>query len=587
MRRITIVSLLMAALLMLVWSVADAAPKKTSRSHAQTFADLSDEILKGLQTFYPVTATEMGVHTFDHRLTDYSAKSVKEMINRLKQYESRLGKLRNNAFEPADLLNYKLIKSNVDVALLNLDKIAWYRRSPQLYVDEAINGIYFLLLSNHDTPAGKLPALLDRMRQVPSLFATAKAQIHTPPKVYVQTAKASLETGLEFYRQVASDLMQQFPSRADSILDISTTAREAMNEFLEYLDAVEVGGEKSFAIGEANFNYLLQYEHFLPFTADSLLRLGEALLAEADKAYTAYESTVEKNHQTGQDSVFIPATFTRHDILDYYQWEVDQVRKFLSMNHVLSIPDDIAPVKVVETPPMLRTMVSGIAYQPAGPFDSQQVGYFYVRPLPDSMDQAQLDARYRFVYRRGFRGSVVHEAYPGHHLQMQLAGRNTSPVRKWQRNLLMIEGWALYSEEMMYKTGLFGLENPPQWLAILGGIRFRAARIVADVKLHTGQWSYDECVDWMIRTLNINTESQEEYIRKEVLRYTHAPTVQMSYLIGKREIERLRDAVQARDGANFSEQAFYDKMLAEGSIPPALLWDLWRLTPSVRQTSMR
>lgn len=587
MRRITIVSLLMAVLLMLVWSVAEAAPKKKSRNQAQTFADLSDEILKGLQTFYPVTATEMGIHTFDHRLADYSAKSVKEMINRLKQHENRLEKLRNNSLEPADQLNYKLIKSNVDVALLNLDKIAWYRKSPQLYVDEAINGIYFLLLSKHDTPAGKLPAILGRMRQVPGLFATAKTQIHTPPKVYVQAAKLSLETGLEFYRQVASDLMQQFPSRADSILDISTTAREALNEFLDYLETVETGDEKSFAIGEANFNYLLQYEHFLPFTADSLLRLGEALLAEADKAYTAYESTVEKNHQSGQDSVFVPATFSRQDILDYYQWEVDQVKKFLAINHIISIPEDIAPVKVVETPPMLRTMVSGIAYQPAGPFDSQQVGYFYVRPLPDSMDQAQLDARYRFVHRRGFRGSVVHEAYPGHHLQMQLAGRSTSPVRKWQRNLLMIEGWALYSEEMMYKTGLFGLENPPQWLAILGGIRFRAARIVADVKLHTGQWSYDECVDWMIQTLNINTESQEEYIRKEVLRYTHAPTVQMSYLIGKREIERLRDAVQMREGSNFSEQAFFDKLLAEGSIPPPLLWDLWQLSPSVSQTSKR
>jgi uncharacterized protein (DUF885 family) len=61
----------------------------------------------------------------------------------------------------------------------------------------------------------------------------------------------------------------------------------------------------------------------------------------------------------------------------------------------------------------------------------------------------------------------------------------------------------------------------------------------------------------------------------------------MSYLIGKREIERLRDAVQMREGSNFSEQAFFDKLLAEGSIPPPLLWDLWQLAPSVSQTSTR
>ncbi len=585
MRRVILFIFISVAALSFVTRDTVAAPKKPTRSQSQTFATLADEILKALQSFYPVKATEMGIHTYDHRFADYSTRSVKGMISRLKQFESRLGKLKNIGFEPEDMVNYKLIKSNVDVALLELEKIAWYKKSPLLYAEETVNGLYYLALSSHDSPAGKLPAILGRMRQVEPLLATARAEIQTPPKVFVDAAKTTLETGAEFYRSVASDLMQLFPARADSILSIATAAREAMHSFIEYLDSIPVGDEKSFAIGKENFNYLLANEHFFAFSADSLEKLGESLLEEASKAYGSFEATVEKNHQPGQDSVFVPSTFTRSDILDYYQWEVDQVRKYLEMNHVLTVPDDIGPVRVVETPPMLRTLISSIAYQPAGPFDQQQVGYFYVRPLPDSMDQAQLDARYRFVHRRGFKGSVVHEAFPGHHLQMQLAGRNSNPIRKWQRNNLMIEGWALYSEEMMYKFGLFGTENPAQWLAILGGIRFRAARIVADVKLHTGQWSFDECVDWMIRTLNLNTESEEEFVRKEVLRYTSTPTVQMSYLMGKREIERLRDLMQFREGYNFSEQVFYDKLLSAGSIPPSLVWELWQLNTAEQQTS--
>jgi uncharacterized protein (DUF885 family) len=579
MRRFTILTLALAAI-MLAGSVT-SAPKQKARSQSQIFADLAADILTGLQSFYPVTATEMGIHTYDHKLADYSAKSVKEMISRLKQYESRLGKLRNNSFDAETRADYLLIKSNVDVALLNLDKIAWHRKSPVLYVDEAINGLYYLMISADSITPPRLRSILGRMRQVPSLFATARATLNHPPKVYVQAARESLAAGIEFYRQVGGDLMTQYPDQADSILALSTAAREAMNSFLGFLESIEVGDEKSFAIGEANFNYLLEHEQFLNFGADSLRKLGENLLADADSTYKAYEGTVERNHQTGQDSVFIPSTFTRDDILDYYQWEVEQVRVFLEMNEIISVPDDIAPVRVVETPSMLRTMISGIAYQPAGPFDSNQIGYFYVRPLPDSMDQVQLDARYRYVHRRGFKGSVVHEAYPGHHLQMQIAARAEGPIRKWQRNNMMIEGWALYSEEMMYRSGLFGAEDPAQWLGVLGGIRYRAARIVADVNLHTGKWTYDECVDWMIRTLDINTESQEEYIRREVLRYTHTPTVQMSYLMGKREIVRLRQAAQARDGSNFTERDFYNKMLVEGSVPPALLWDLLGLTPQV------
>ncbi len=575
MRKISLFIIALSAVAIL----AQAAPKQKSRSQTQVFAELSAEILTSLQSFYPVTATEMGIHAYDQKLADYSAKSVKAMVSRLKQFESRLGKLKNNTFDADTRVDYQLIKSNVDVALLNLDKIAWHKKSPVVYTDEAINGIYYLTLSDEAISPARLKAILGRMQQVPALFDVARANISHPPKVYVQAAKESLQAGIEFYREVVNDLVVQFPDRSDSMLAVANKALISMNNFLGFLESVPLGDDKSFAIGESNFNYLLQHEQFLNFGADSLLRIGENLLAAADSTYKEYESTVEKVHQTGQDSVFIPSTFTRDDILDYYQWEVEQVRVFLEMNDIIGIPEDIAPCKVVETPPMLRTMISGIAYQPAGPFDNNQVGYFYVRPLPDSMDQVQLDARYRFVHRRGFKGSVVHEAFPGHHLQMQIAARSESPIRRWQRNNMMVEGWALFSEELMYKSGLFGAENPPQWLGVLGGIRYRAARIVADVNLHTGKWSYDDCVDWMIRTLDINTESQEEYIRREVLRYTHTPTVQMSYLMGKREIQRLMEAAQARDGSNFTERTFFDTMLAEGSIPPALIWGLMNLTP--------
>jgi uncharacterized protein (DUF885 family) len=139
---------------------------------------------------------------------------------------------------------------------------------------------------------------------------------------------------------------------------------------------------------------------------------------------------------------------------------------------------------------------------------------------------------------------------------------------------MLMEGWALYCEEMMYHAGLFGKEDPAQWLGILGGIRFRAARIVADVKLHTGQFTYDQCVDWLIDVLEAKSESDQEYFRKEVRRYSLNPTIQMSYLIGKRELMALREAMQKRDGNSFTLKKFHDAVLAQGSVPPALLWEI-------------
>jgi uncharacterized protein (DUF885 family) len=538
---------------------------------------LSLEILETLQSFYPVDATEMGIHSYDHRLADYSSRSVKSMIQKLKDHEVQLHK-----FKSADLpldarIDYVLLKSNIDMALLHLDKIAWHEKSPKVYVDEAINGIYFLMLSQHAPLSERLHSILARMRAVPDLFETARKNVSKPPPIYIELATSALEAGIDFYRQVASELMSAFPDRADEILEVSTKAREAMNEFIEYLSAATPGEDNRFAIGKKNFDYMLSHEYFLDYDSDSLLKIGEQLLDQAQRTYFEFEAHVEENHQNGQDSVFVPKSFTREDVLDYYNWEIRQTRLFLTENDILTIPENVAPLEVVETPAFLRTMITSIAYQPAGPFDDVQRAYFYVRPIPHDLDRGQLEARYRYVHRRGFRSSIVHEGYPGHHLQFQIAAQQDNPVRKWQTNIMLIEGWALYCEEMMYHSGLYGEEDPAQWLQVLDGIRFRAARIVADVKLHTGRFGFDECVNWMTETLGVETESGRQFIRGEVRRYTHAPAYQMSYLIGKQEILRLREAVEARDGDNFSEKAFHDALLAQGSIPLTLMWEIMDL----------
>jgi len=549
-------------------TISDAAAKK------QTFQQLSDEILEAIQTFYPVHATQMGVHAYDHRFADYSSKSVKQMVNRLNDFEKKLYKYRGASLNDHDRLNYKLLKSNVDIALLDLKRIKWHQKSPQLYVDEAVNGVYSLLLSNHAPLSERVVSIINRMKGVPALFATARKNLRNPPPIYIESAAMSLESGITFYKEVAAELMKNFPERADNISKVSTAAREAMNDFLVHLSEITPGKETSFAIGKNNFDYLLSNQYFLDCDSDSMLVIGEALLDEVSRAYREYETYVEDHHQNGNDSVYVPAQFSRQDILDYYNWETNQVKFFLENHDLITIPEDITPVTVIETPSFLRSLHSGIAYQPAGPFDSVQQALFYVRPIPENLDRVQLEMRYRYVHRRGFKGSVVHEAYPGHHLQFQIAGRNPDPVRKWQSNPMMYEGWALYCEEMIYDAGLYGQENPSRWLRIIKGIRFRAARIVADIKLHTGQFTYNECVRWMIDVLGIDTDSDRKFVETEVRRYTLEPTVQMSYLMGKRELMNLRQAAMDKQGDAFSLKDFHDALLAEGSVPPTLMWDV-------------
>lgn len=538
---------------------------------------LGQDMLENLQKFYPVRSTEMGVHAYDHRFTDYSSSSVRDMIKLLTDYEQKLYKYRNADLPVDQRVKYHLLKANADIALHDLKRLEWHERSPLIYVNEIVDGIYLLLISRHAPMEERLVTIMERMRAVPSFLETARKNLRKPPPIWVEAAREALGTALDFYQSVTGELMARFPDRADQILKVSTRAREAMTSFDAHLADIPTGGATDFAIGKDAFDYKLRHEYLLDFDSDSLLRLGESLLVRAQRDYAEYEEFMALDRQNGREDVFMPACFSRQDVLDYYSWEIERVREYLEENDIVTVPEEVASIQVVETPTFLRTMITAIAYQPAGPFNTAQEGRFYVRPIPEDLDSARLAALYRYVHRRGFKGSVVHEAYPGHHLQTQVAGMHPDPVRKWQMNNMAVEGWALYCEEMMYEAGLYGEEDSGQWLAILGGIRFRAARIVADVKLHTGQFTYQQCVDWMIEALEIDTESGRDYIRNQVRLYTHRPTYQMSYLMGKLEILALRDAMAERDGEEFSLSAFHDAVLDEGAIPPALLWKILEL----------
>jgi uncharacterized protein (DUF885 family) len=556
----------------LACSVAWAKPK------AVTFDDVCGLALDEIEQFYPVASSGMGLRLHDRRFADYSSSTVATAVKRMTNLRAQLNAIPESGMTAFQKLNRKLVVSNLEVALVDLRDIQWHKRSPQLYVDEAVNGIYYLLLNSRIPPIERLVSVLSRFRAVPGLFSTAKKNLRSAPKLLTDLAIENLESGSSFFQDASVDLIRQFPDRSNEISRVSMNARDAMTDFVAFLRKLPAAPDSSLGIGKTLYDYKLRHEYFLPYGSDSLLKLGEAALAEADITYREYREHMDTRYQRGLDSVYIPEKFSRQDVLNYYDWEVSQVRTYLELNDIVTVPDDIADVACVQTPVFLRGMVAGIAYQSPGAFDTLGTGLFYVRPIPDSLDRIQLDARYRYVHRRGFRGSVVHEAYPGHHLQMEIAKRASDRVRQWQTNTLMIEGWALYCEQMMYEEGLFGDEDPAQWLAILGGIRFRAARIIADVKLHTGQFTYDSAVAWMISSLEAQTDLEKDYLRKEVRNIAVYPTIRMCYLTGKEEIMALREAMETRDGENFSLRTFHDNLLANGSIPPTLLWDVLGLS---------
>lgn len=540
---------------------------KPSLSAEDLLQKTAEEYLALEFEFDPVYATEMGEHRLDNRYPDFSASAVNRMVNKLRQMKANLKKIKTTELSTDAKIDYMLLESNIDTQIIYLTSTNLYRDNPKLISSKAVEGIYFIMLSQSMPVAEQLKLILERLSKLPDFLSASEKQLKNPPQIWTLLAKEEADNATTFLNDVSSFYSAQLPEQQKEIDVKFAAAAAAFQDFSDFLTDFTDREGQSFAIGREVYNRLLTTQYFLDFNVDSLTRLGESLLEQYQKSYDSLSAIVDSLPPIEEMNTFIPSTFARGDVIDYFQWEINQTRDWVSANGFATVPADIGNCEPVETPQFLDNIIGGIAYQAPGAFETVQTGRFYVRPLPDSLDDANRSAFFRYCYRRGFRSSVVHEAYPGHHMQLQLSNRNTSLIRRIQRNDLMVEGWALYCEEAMYDRGFYG-KDQRQLLAILGGIRFRAARIIVDTKLQTGQMTYQQAIDWMVEKLGASIE----YIEKEVNRYTLTPTQPMSYLLGKEQIKQVRESMKLHMGESYSPKRFHDLLLNEGAVPPILIY---------------
>ena len=238
----------------------------------------------------------------------------------------------------------------------------------------------------------------------------------------------------------------------------------------------------------------------------------------------------------------------------YEQW-TERARQFVADRELVTLPDG-EECRVVPSPTFQRPMLAVASYFPPPPFGTSRTGHFFVPYPPDGTGPDEIAQRLANNSFPAMPTISVHEAYPGHHWHFTtLTGGR--PLRQVHRSTYFVEGWGLYVEKMMREQGFFA--DPGQELAHLDFRIFRAARIVVDVGLHTGELGVEEAVAWMLE----HTSLSEPNARAEVARYCAWPTQASSYLTGSLEIERL--AAAATD-----LRSFHDTIASSGGLPIAL-----------------
>jgi uncharacterized protein (DUF885 family) len=249
----------------------------------------------------------------------------------------------------------------------------------------------------------------------------------------------------------------------------------------------------------------------------------------------------------------------RDELLESYRMSTAAAREATSARDLVTFPE-AEELEVVETPDFERPTVPYASYFPPAPFERGRRGRFHVT-VPQSANASDLEQRLQGHMTKDIPVTVVHETYPGHHLQMSIAADHPSAVRKAFWTPFLVEGWGLYCEELMVEVGY--LADPATRLLQLKGLLWRAARVIVDIGLAAGEMNFERAVNFMVEGPRLERPNAIA----EVRRYTLSPTQPMSYMVGRLEILRLRERARAR-GLGLRE--FHDRLLRAGSIPPSL-----------------
>jgi uncharacterized protein (DUF885 family) len=537
------------------------APDRGPRDGA--LYDLVESRFRAVVESEPAQATYLGIHAWDDRLDDPSRDRLLGDIERDRRHLAAV-----EAIDPADLSAEARFERDLELHHLRLDRYradvirTWERRSSAV---SDLGDSLFPLFSRDFAPLpDRLASIAARLEAAPEYFRahrTRAAQPQVRPWLQVEVnAAMNLPSFLgEIVAAAESppDGVTVDDALRGRLRRAVERARIAVFEQVDWIQARLEEGTDDWALGRERYGELLRLRAFDGLDADAILEIGYEQLARNHEARTAAARELDPDlpvegvlERVKRDH---PATFEA--ALTAYRTAMRRARTHLIERGLVTVPDD-ERVEVVATPSYLRGVLPFAAYFQPARWDRSPVGVYVVTPAVDDHPGAL-----REHYRASISNTSIHEAYPGHHLQLAIASRLPSLTRAQVDAPEFVEGWGMYSEQMMREEGFD--DGPAFRIALATDAIWRAARIILDIRMHRGELAIDEAAAFLVE----QTGFEAPNAFAEVRRYTSTPSYNLSYLLGKVLILGLRDEERRRLGERFSLRAFHDALLWNGSLP--------------------
>jgi uncharacterized protein (DUF885 family) len=538
------------------------------------FETVSKEYMEEFLRMNPEWATLLGDHRFDDRLGDYSKAGIAASLDMEKRYLARLDALDPARLSAVNATDYAILRNRIEESIFSAEVLREYEWNPLIY--NVGGSIYGLLARDFAPEEERLRNLAARLREIPKVLIAARENLANPPQVHTETAILQNPGSISLIRDQLEEILARHPGLKAEMQPARDEAIAALQEYGEWLRTdllPRSNGE--FRLGPEKFRRKLAFTLHSDLSMEEILSRAEARLAETQaELYETALPLYREAHPKAADADLADKKAVIRDVLDRLAQDrptdatiVDDARQalaettsFVADKALVSLPAE--PVEIIVMPEFQRGVSTAYCDSP-GPLEKNAKTFFAIAPTPKDWSAERAESLYREYNDYMLRDLTVHEAMPGHYLQLAHSNQFAAPTLT--RHIFysgpFVEGWAVYAEQLMTEHGYGGPQVKMQQLKMYARAVINA---ILDQKIHAGSMTEQEAMDLMM------TEGfQEDGEAAGKWRRARLTSTQLSsYFVGNEEVREIRKAWEDKNGAIADWKGFHDALLSRGS-PPA------------------
>ena len=542
------------------------ASAETMAATPETSADalVSDFVYGGL-ALTPVAATGAGYHMhgklrLDGLWDDYSTAGIGKARDFNHQLLRRLEELKNARLDAERQADLDIVRDTANLNMLEFERIQNFRHNPTVYVELVGNGLYNPYVLNYAPLEARYQDIVNRLRRLPALMAQARANLADAPEVWNRVAREENDGNIEL---IDKTLREAAPKAAQTAYAAAAApALRALRDFSDYLATTLSAKTSDWRIGKENYERKCSYVLHTGRTPEQLLAAAEADLAttRAEMVRLAAPRSVEEALAEVASQHATPATY-----MDEVRKTLAEATAFVRQKDLLTLSAN-SNLAVIDTPVFMRGIYGVGGFNPAPALEPQLGAFYWMTPIPADWPQARIDSKLREYNRYGLQQITIHEAMPGHYVQAEYANRIEPRTRRVLRaiwgNGPYVEGWAVYTQQMMTEQGYLD-DTPAMRFALLKQLLRGQANTILDIRLQTMGMSEQEALDLMI---NQTYQEREEATAK--LQRAQLSSCQLAtYYAGAKGWNELREHYRQRHPQDYSLKSFHERALNEGAVP--------------------